>query len=64
MLSGDKMKKNEIGRACGTYGRQERSVQGFGGKNEVKRPLRKPRHRWEDNIKMNPEEKEGGDGLE
>ena len=23
------------------------------GKPEVKRPLRRPRHRWEDDIKMN-----------
>ena len=25
----------------------------FIGKREVKRPFGKPRHRWEDNIKMN-----------
>jgi hypothetical protein len=30
--SGDQIKKNEMGRACGTYGRQERCIQGFGGK--------------------------------
>ena len=28
---GDQMKKNEVGRACGKYGRQERFVEGFGG---------------------------------
>jgi len=27
----DKIKKNEMGRACGTYGGGERPVQGFGG---------------------------------
>jgi hypothetical protein len=27
---GDEIKKNEMGGACGTYGRQERSTQGFG----------------------------------
>jgi hypothetical protein len=27
----DKIKKNEMGRACGTYGGGERHVQGFGG---------------------------------
>jgi hypothetical protein len=27
--SGDQIKKNEMGRACGTYGRQERCIQGF-----------------------------------
>jgi hypothetical protein len=26
------------------------------GKTEIKRPIRKLRHRWEDNIKMNLEE--------
>jgi len=25
------MKKNEMGGSCGTYGRQERFVEGFGG---------------------------------
>jgi preprotein translocase subunit SecG len=29
--SGDQLKKNEIGGACGTYGRQERCIQGFVG---------------------------------
>jgi hypothetical protein len=35
-----------------TYGEEERCIQGFIGKPEGKRPLRRPRHRWEDNIKM------------
>jgi hypothetical protein len=29
--SGDQIKKNEIGGACGTYGGHERCIQGFGG---------------------------------
>ena len=29
--SGNQIKKNEIGEACSTYGREERCVQGFGG---------------------------------
>jgi hypothetical protein len=29
--SSDKIKKNEIGWACGTCGRQDRCIQGFGG---------------------------------
>jgi hypothetical protein len=29
--SGDQTKKNEMGRECGTYRRQERCIQGFGG---------------------------------
>jgi hypothetical protein len=27
--SGDQIKKNEMGRACGIYGRRERCIQGF-----------------------------------
>jgi hypothetical protein len=29
--SGDQVKKTEMGRACGTYGREERCIQGFSG---------------------------------
>jgi len=29
--SADQVKKNEIGRARGTYGRQESCIEGFGG---------------------------------
>ena len=32
------------------------------GKPEGKRPLGKPRHRWEDNIKMDLQEVGGGCG--
>jgi hypothetical protein len=48
---GDKIEKYEI-RACNTFGREERSMQIFVGKPEGKRPLGRPRRRWEDNIKM------------
>jgi len=48
--------------ACGTCGRQERCVQGFiGGKPEGKRPFVRPRCRWEDNFKMDPQEVRWGD---
>jgi hypothetical protein len=46
------MKENEVGGACGTHGRGENSIQGFGGKAQRKEPLRRPRHRWEDGIEM------------
>jgi hypothetical protein len=36
-----------VGGACGTHGRGEKRVQGFGGKPEGKRPLERPRRRWE-----------------
>jgi hypothetical protein len=35
-----------VGKACGTHGRGEKSVQSFGGKTEEKRPLGRPRRRW------------------
>jgi hypothetical protein len=41
-----------VGGACGTHGRGEKRVQGFGGKARRERPLVKPRRRWEDVIKM------------
>jgi hypothetical protein len=31
----------------------ERHIQGFGGQIDGKRPLERPRHMWEDNIKIN-----------
>jgi hypothetical protein len=34
------------------------------GKPEGKRPLGRPRHRWEDNIKMDLHEVEWGHGLD
>jgi hypothetical protein len=41
-----------VGRACGTHGRGEKRVEGFGGKARRKKPLERPRRRWEDGIKM------------
>jgi hypothetical protein len=53
----DQMKENEVGEACGTHARGEKRVQGFlVGKPEGKRPLERPRRRWEDGIKMDPRE--------
>jgi len=55
---GDKI-EDEIGGACGTYGREgerERCIQDLVGKPERKRPLGRHRRVWEDNIKMNLQE--------
>jgi hypothetical protein len=41
---------NEVGRACGTRGRGEKSVKVLVGKPEG--PLGRPRHTWEDGIRM------------
>jgi hypothetical protein len=40
---GYQIKKNEMGGTCGTYGGEDRWVQGFVGKPEGKRPLGRPR---------------------
>ena len=50
------MEKNEMGGACGTYGGGERVYRVLVGKPEGKRPLGRPRRRWEDNIKMDLQE--------
>jgi hypothetical protein len=42
--------------ACTTYVGEERCIQVLVGKPEGKRPLVRPRRRWEDNIKMDPRE--------
>jgi hypothetical protein len=41
-----------VGGACGTHERGEKSVQGCGVKARRKRPLGRPRRRWEDGIRM------------
>jgi hypothetical protein len=41
-----------VGRVYGTHGRGEKSVEGFGGKPEGKKPLVRPRRRWDDVIRM------------
>ena len=50
--AGDKIEKNEMGWACGAYGWGEGGYRILVGKPEGKRPLRRPRRRWEDNIGM------------
>jgi len=37
---------------CGTHGEGERCLQGFGWETRGRRPLGRPRHRWEDDVKM------------
>jgi hypothetical protein len=48
-----------MARACGSYGGGERVLV---GKPEGKRPLGRPRRRWEDNTKMDLQEVGGGVG--
>jgi hypothetical protein len=41
-----------MGRTCGTYGERRGAHRALVGKLEGRRPLGRPRRRWEDNIKM------------
>jgi hypothetical protein len=41
-----------VGWTCDTDGGGERCLQGLVGRPEDKRPVVRPRRRWEDNIKM------------
>jgi hypothetical protein len=48
------MEEDEVGRTCSTHGGEEGSgvYRALVGTRESKRPLGRPRCRWEDNIKM------------
>ena len=50
--AGDKIEKNEMGWACGSYRGGEGAYKVLVGKPEGKRPLGRPMHRWVDNIRM------------
>jgi len=60
ILFDDKIKKNEIGRACSMYGGRRGIYRVLVGKPEGKRLLGRPRRRWEDNIKMDLKEMDLG----
>ena len=57
---------HEMGGACGAYGGGRGVQRVLVGKHEGKRPLGRPRRRWEDNIKMDLQEVGGscGDWME
>jgi hypothetical protein len=44
--------QNEMGGACSAYGEGRSVYRVLVGKPEGKRPLGRPRRRWDDNIKM------------
>jgi hypothetical protein len=52
-----------MGRACSTNGAKRNSYRILVGKPEEKRPLRRPRRRWVDNIKMDLRDI-GWDGMD
>jgi hypothetical protein len=41
-----------MGKGCSTNGEKRNAYRILVGKSEGKRPLGRPRHRWEDNIRM------------
>jgi hypothetical protein len=54
--AGDKIEKNETDGACSTNGEKRGVYRVLVGKPEGKRPLGRPRRRWEDNIRMDLQE--------
>jgi hypothetical protein len=57
------VKEDNIGMACSTNGAKRNVYRMLVGKSEGKRPLRRPRCRWVDNIKMDLREIEW-DGMD
>jgi len=53
---GDQIEKNEMCGACSTYGERRGVYRVLVVKTEGKRSLRRPRLRWQDNIKMDLQE--------
>jgi hypothetical protein len=47
-----------VGRVCSTYGERRDAYRVLVGTTDGKRPLGRPRHRWEDNMKMDVQEVE------
>jgi hypothetical protein len=56
ILCGDKIKKNEMGGTCRTYGDRRGVCRVLVVKPDGKRPLGRTRGRWEDNIKKDLQE--------
>jgi hypothetical protein len=50
--SGDKIEKSEMGGARSAYGEREGACRDLVGKTVRKKPLGRPRRRWDDNITM------------
>jgi hypothetical protein len=53
---GDKVKKNEMGGACGAYGGEDRSIKASLKKHEGKKSPEIPCRRWLNNIKLDIQE--------
>jgi hypothetical protein len=55
-LQNDKVKEDEMGRTCSMNGEKRNAYRILVGKPEGKRPLRRPRRKWVNNIKMDLKE--------
>jgi hypothetical protein len=65
LLCGDKIEKNKKGGACSADREGRCMYMVLVGKPEGKRPLGRPRCKWEDNVKMDLQEVGyGGYGLD
>jgi hypothetical protein len=53
-----------MGGVCGTHGRAEKVFRVLVGKPEGKRSLRKPKHRWNDGIRLELREIYRGCGVD
>jgi hypothetical protein len=53
---GHQVKKNEMGRTCSKPGERRVAYRALVGKAERRRPLGRPRPRWEHDIKMDLQE--------
>jgi hypothetical protein len=52
LYQNDEVKEDEMGRACSTIGEKRNLYRILVGKPEGTKPLRTPRRRWVDSIKM------------
>jgi hypothetical protein len=55
--------ENEVGRACGMYGREQKVYKFWWG-SPKERELRRPRCRWENRIRMDHREISRGCGVD
>jgi hypothetical protein len=52
MRSSDQIKEGKMGGACSAHGEMRNACKVFVGRPEGKRPLKRPRFRWKDYIRM------------
>jgi hypothetical protein len=53
---GGEIKDNEMDGSCNTHGTDEKCIQSWVGEHEGKRPLGRPKRKWEDNIRIHVRE--------